>query len=144
MSSTKDTKEKKTRNGLDTLNIVLAVLAAGFIGLGFGIKSYVSLAVALVLVIWFLFRALSTDLEKRARENGIFARCKAAIKESNDLRKQKKKDKDHVYKKCPKCRKVLRVKRVKGEKSITCPYCATPITFTIRRDAPQKKAEKAQ
>ena len=40
-----------------------------------------------------------------------------------NIAKQRKADRDHVYKKCPNCRAVLRLPRRKGRHTTICPKC---------------------
>ena len=123
---------KKERNGMDALNIIFAVIAAILIGITFPSRSIVPLILAGIFVIIFLFRALSSNLEKRRGENQVVLDFGHSVKSFWKLEGQKWRDrKHHVYKRCPKCHQVLRVKRVKGKKEIVCPHCGTPIHFTI-------------
>ena len=62
---------KKERNGMDALNIIFAVIAAILIGITFPSRSIVPLILAGIFVIIFLFRALSSNLEKRRGENQV-------------------------------------------------------------------------
>lgn len=131
---------KKERNGLDALNIILAVIAAILIGVSFPSKNIIPLILAGILVIWFLFRALSTNLEKRQSENKNVTDIGHAITESWNLTKTRWRDrKTYVYTKCPKCRQVLRMKRKKGKKQFTCPHCGTPIQITIHFKGEEEK-----
>lgn len=135
---------KKERNGLDALNVILAIIAAILIGISFPSRNIIPLILAGILVIWFLFRALSTNLEKRQSENRNVTDIGRAISDWWKLTRTKWKDrKTYVYTKCPKCRQVLRMKRKKGKKQFTCPHCGTPITLTIHfKGEEEKQAEK--
>ena len=125
-------KPKKERVGMDALNIVFAVLAAVLIGAGFGAANLVPFVIAAVLVVLFLFRALSGNAEKRRSENQTLVDAWNAVRRWFKLQGLRWKDrKEYVYKTCPKCRHVLRVKRSKGSRDVTCPYCSTKVKVAV-------------
>ena len=132
------------RNGLDLWNYI--IIAADVICLifAFAFDSYLPLVFAFLLLILFLFRALSRNLPKRQKENAIFSDAANAIVRQHKLNAMRWKDRHtHVYKKCPACRKVLRVKRRKGPKDIHCPYCNNDFKIVIRIGGELDKEEKA-
>lgn len=130
-------KEKGTslfegRNGLDLWNYIIIAADVICIVFSFAFDSYLPLVFAFLLLILFLYRALSRNLEKRQKENAFFSNASNAIVREHKLNQMRWKDrKTHVYKKCPACRKVLRVKRRKGKKDIHCPYCNNDFTIVI-------------
>ncbi len=138
------------RNGLDFWNYVIIVVDVALIAVAILANSYLPLVFAFLLIVLFLFRALSRNLEKRQKENRFFHDASAAIVREHKLNAMRRRDrKTHVYKKCPACRKVLRVKRRKGKKDIHCPYCHNDFQIVIhlkgdldREEAYAKKAEK--
>ncbi len=86
-------------------------------------------SIILQIVIWALmgyafFRALSRNIEARRRENQAFNRVGFKIKEKQNIRRQRKADYTHVYKKCPNCHAVLRLPRCKGKHTTVCPKCS--------------------
>ena len=125
------------RNGLDMWNYIIAAVDVVLIVVSMLTNSYLPLCIAFLLLIMFLFRALSRNLEKRQKECRFFTDAAAAIVRHT-----------HVYKKCPACRKVLRVKRRKGPKDIHCPYCNNDFRIFIRipgeLDKEEKEARKAE
>lgn len=121
------------RNGLDLWNYIIIAVDVILIAVSFLTDSYLPLVLAFLLLILFLFRALSRNLPKRQKEAAFFSDASKAIYREHKLNSMRWKDRrTHVYKKCPACRKVLRVKRRKGPKDIHCPYCNTDFQIIIR------------
>lgn len=76
-----------------------------------------------LLTTYALFRFFSRNIEARRRENQFFGKLKTGIKYEIGIRRQRKADYTHVYKKCPRCRAVLRLPRRKGKHTTVCPKC---------------------
>lgn len=120
------------RNGLDLWNYIIIVADVLLIAISMITNSYLPLVFAFLLIVLFLFRALSRNLEKRHKEDMFFSDASKAIVRQHKLNALRLKDRNtHVYKKCPACRKVLRVKRRKGPKEIHCPYCNNDFKIVI-------------
>ena len=137
------------RNGRDMCNDISAAVDVVLIVVRMVTNGYLPLCIAFLLLILFLFRALSRNLEKRQKECRFFTDAAAAIVRQHKLNGMRWKDRHtHVYKKCPACRKVLRVKRRKGPKDIHCPYCNNDFRIFIRipgeLDKEEKEARKAE
>ncbi len=138
------------RNGLDFWNYVIIVVDVALIAVSMLTDSYLPLVFAFLLIVLFLFRALSRNLARRQKENRFFSDASKAIVREHKLNAMRWRDrKTHVYKKCPACRRVLRVKRRKGKKDIHCPYCNNDFQIVIhlkgdldREEAYAEKAEK--
>ena len=120
------------RNGMDELNwylfgfVVLVALIAVLQ------QSYYPLVLAVVLLIVMAWRALSKNVARRQKANMPFAMAGKALKQHIHILKLRWRDrKTHVYKVCPACHALLRTKRVKGDKTITCPYCHNSCTIKI-------------
>ena len=93
---------------------------------------YITYFLSLALLGYGIFRIMSRNTNKRFQENLTYLKCKNAVikffggdkfKQNAELRKMRKADKDHVYEKCPYCKKVLRLPKVKGKHSVNCPCC---------------------
>ena len=76
-----------------------------------------------VLVFVVLFRMLSRNLYKRREENAKFLRKADPILRWYRLQRTIRRDKDHVYFKCPSCSQQLRVPRGKGKITVNCRSC---------------------
>ena len=110
------------RYGVDQLNIFLliSVVALNVISLilsRFGavctiIGSLISL-VSYGILIWYLFRFLSRNLEKRILENRRYLGWKSRIL-----------DRQNRYYRCPNCKQTVRVPKGRGKICIKCPKCS--------------------
>lgn len=79
--------------------------------------------VSLVLLFAVLFRMLSRNIERRRTENAKFMRAFGPVLSWLRLRRAIRRDKEHVYFKCPNCGQQLRVPRGKGKITVTCRGC---------------------
>ena len=79
--------------------------------------------VSFVLFICSLFRTLSRNMERRRMENARFMRLAGPVLSWLRLRRTIRRDKEHVYFKCPSCGQQLRVPRGKGKITVTCRGC---------------------
>lgn len=111
------------RYGADQLGIALIVLGCIItFSLSFIRVPYYRL-IGLIPYGFFLFRALSKNIEKRRAENEKFLKvwypcCDFFKKKSSQFQ-----DKEHKYYKCPGCSRTLRVPKGKGKIEISCPHC---------------------
>lgn len=79
--------------------------------------------VGLALLSCTLFRLLSRNIPRRRAENLRFMRATGPIMSWLRLRRNIRRDKEHVYFKCPSCGQQLRVPRGKGKITVTCRAC---------------------
>ena len=104
------------RYGTDKLN--MAILTVGVICclivmfVPFPLLDLLLTILSYGLMGWAIFRMFSRDTYKRYQENRKYLRLKERLK-----------DREHRYFKCPKCRQRVRVPRGKGKVAITCPRC---------------------
>ena len=115
------------RYGYDELSQFLSITALVFIF----ISAFVPLLnpIALILLIWSMFRSFSRNLEKRQKEREVYLKYTGKVKQSFKRRKNMWRDrKTHRYYKCPNCKSWLRVPKGKGQIEITCPVCKGKIT----------------
>ena len=111
------------RYGNDQLNLfliglyLLLYLAYLFTGLEL---CYV---VGFAFLAWSLFRLLSHNIERRRAENARFLHFIGPILSWLRLRRTIRRDKEHVYFKCPNCGQQLRVPRGRGNITVTCRSC---------------------
>ena len=123
------------RNGIDSFHRFLfwAITILSLLNLYF--RSWVITAVTSLLLIYSIFRALSRNVYRRQKENQIYLkylaklrdlyrRVKKVVSSKASLLKDRWRDrKTHVYKKCPSCKKTLRLKKIKGKHTAACPCC---------------------
>ena len=111
------------RYGNDPLNLFL---------IGLYLLIYlVSLFVRLGVLYWASFalmaaallRMLSRNIERRQMENARFMRMAGPVLAWLHFRRGIRRDKEHVYFKCPSCGQRLRVPKGKGKITVTCRSC---------------------
>lgn len=124
------------RYGLDDLSKFLFKIV--FILFLFNIlfRTYILLIIELLLLVIIIFRILSKKIYRRNKENTIYLKVKKIILKpfKNIIRNYQ--DKEHIYKKCRKCKKTLKLPlpEKKGIKHTKCPNCKKKITFfTLRK-----------
>lgn len=112
------------RNGQDSLNFALCVLALILLFvLAFVPYRWASLA-ALLPLCWAIFRSYSKNLDKRRAENAKWLKMTAPFRKASELNQDKWADrKTHKYFSCPKCHETMRVPKGKGKIEITCRRC---------------------
>ena len=114
------------RNGADDIALVSVTVAILLAVINLFAKTRVLSALGLALVIYGVWRTLSKDTQRRARENAAFVRRlgpvrrwvqnpKAAFEEARSFK----------HAKCPNCGQGVRVPRGKGKVRVTCPRCGT-------------------
>lgn len=123
------------RYGIDDLTKFISKLL--FIILLFNIlfRSYILLIISLLLLIIIIYRSLSKKIYIRNKENNIYLKIKEILLKpfKNIIRNYQ--DKDHIYKKCRKCKKTLKLPlpEKRGIKHTKCPNCKNKITFITFR-----------
>lgn len=111
------------RYGNDPLNLfliglyLLIYLVSLFIRLG--VLYWASFALMAVA----LFRMLSRNIERRQMENAKFMRTAGPVLSWLHFRRAIRRDKEHIYFKCPSCGQRLRVPKGKGKITVTCRSC---------------------
>ena len=93
------------RNGIDQLGTFMLVLYF------------------ITWVILVLFRMLSRNLARRRAENTKFLQAVRPIRNFWVTRRNRMKDRDHRYFKCPNCGQQMRVPRGKGRITVHCRSC---------------------
>lgn len=84
---------------------------------------------ALIGIIYF--RVLSRNIEQRRKENYAFVQLAGKVKQFFHINRLRIRDrKDHVYRRCPECKKMLRLPRRKGQHTVCCPQCKK--TFKVK------------
>lgn len=100
------------------------------------INSKILLVLELLIIIVIFYRMFSKNIYKRSNENQKYIKLKNKLLKPFSNIKRNIKDKDHVYKKCPKCKTVLKlpVPTERGIKHAKCPKCKKRVTlFTLKK-----------
>ena len=109
------------RNGVDRLNLFLVILSVALSVISFALCllgpvpaliGAVLNCLAYVLLIWYLFRLFSRNLEARALENRRYLVWRSRIT-----------DRKNRYFRCPNCRQAVRVPKGHGKVCVICPRC---------------------
>lgn len=109
------------RCGVDQLNlfllsvVIFLSLASVILSVIGGVCTLIGMLVNLLshlVLLWYLFRFLSRNLEKRILENRRFLSLFSRIK-----------DRQNRYYRCPNCKQTVRVPRGRGKVCIKCPRC---------------------
>lgn len=125
------------RYGPDELYKFQLILYFITIFIGIFVKSKVLSVIQLLLIISIIFRPMSKKIYKRSDENQIYLKIKNKIAKPFINIKRNIKDKDHIYKKCNKCKTTLKLPlpSKRGIKHAKCPHCGKRITlFTLKKE----------
>lgn len=111
------------RYGVDMLFYVIFTVAAVMALINCFVRSVWLQFAVYGVVLYAFFRVFSRNIEARRRENQFFIKIKYASLKKRNIRRRRKADYTHVYKKCPRCHAVLRLPRRKGRHTTVCPKC---------------------
>lgn len=124
------------RYGIDELTNFLTYIYFILLIISLFSKNIIFLIIELILLIIIIFRTISKKIYKRSNENVKFKKIKKSIIKPFNNIKRNIKDKDHIYRKCPKCKTILKLKvpDTNGIKHIKCTNCNHRIkTFVIKK-----------
>lgn len=112
------------RYGLDALFYVLFAISAVLVVVNMFVGSIILQLVIDAIMIYAFYRVLSRNIAARRRENLLVTGLAHEIKKRRSIRRQRRADYTHIYKKCPRCHAVLRLPRRKGKHTTVCPKCS--------------------
>ncbi|MBO4433399.1 MAG: hypothetical protein J5852_07710 [Clostridia bacterium] len=118
------------RYGADALFFIMFSISAALAFANIFVRSYILQMIVYAIMVLAILRVMSRNTAARARENRAVMSAWYKIKGIFDIRRQRKADYTHIYKKCPHCRAVLRLPRKKGKHTTVCPRCNK--SFTVR------------
>lgn len=124
------------RYGIDELTNFLFLIYFILLIISLFSKNIIFLILELILLIIIILRTISKKIYKRSNENVKFKKIKKSIIKPFNNIKRNIKDKDHIYRKCPKCKTILKLKlpEKNGFKHIKCTNCNYRIkTFVIKK-----------
>lgn len=93
------------------------------------LKSSILRYLQLIIFFYMFFRLFSKKIYKRSDENVAFLKMKKNfLKPFRDIQRNIK-DKDHIYKKCRKCKTTLKLPLPykRGPKKAKCPHCGKKV-----------------
>ena len=118
------------RYGADALFYVMFSISAALAFTNIFVRSYILQMAVYAVMVLAILRVMSRNTAARAKENRIALAAIYKIKDNCEVRRKRKADYTHIYKKCPHCRAVLRLPRKKGKHTTVCPRCSK--SFTVR------------
>lgn len=78
----------------------------------------------IVIFTYAIYRVLSSNRRLRIQENNIYLKWKGKVEDYFKYLKRVYRDRnDHMYRKCPNCKKHLRLPLKKGKHMVKCPAC---------------------
>ena len=125
------------RYGPDELYKFQLILYFITIFIGIFVRSKVLSVIQLLLIISIIFRPMSKKIYKRSDENVLYLKIKNNITKPFINIKRNIKDKNHIYKKCHKCKTTLKlpIPSKRGIKHAKCPHCGNRVTlFTLKQE----------
>lgn len=84
-----------------------------------------------ILLIYTFYRIMSKNISARQRENAKYLMTKNRVMKWFRQTKERLGDKDHTYRKCPRCKATLRFPRKKGKHTAVCPKCKKELKVNI-------------
>lgn len=137
MPNMKDYAKATINHLVDALNkFILIIVIILFIISIFINNFYIDLSRVILFAI-FLFRVFSKNRNQREKENQFFIKIINFFKKPFNVLEKNIKDKNHVYKKCLKCKTILKLPlpEKKGLKHAKCPKCGKRVTFfTLKKE----------
>lgn len=143
MPSIKEIIKYLVKNIIDDLNKFLFILFLILFILSIFIHNFYIDITKVLLLIVFILRLVSKDKSKRYKENQKYLKIKNTILHPFTFikRKSSDKDKNSVYKKCPKCKTILKLPLPKkiGINHAKCPNCSNRVTIISLRKKSKEK-----
>lgn len=122
------------RYGADALFYVLFTVSAVLAFVNIFLRSVILQIIVYLIMAVAVLRVFSRNYSARARENRAVLSVINKIQSIYGLRRQRKADYMHIYKKCPHCRATLRLPRKKGKHTTVCPRCNKSFTVRVYKD----------
>ena len=109
---------------------VCLVLRFGFRIEGIYIAYRICSVLNTVTYVYAVFRILSRNTYKRSLENEKYLRIRNKVVPFLEKKTESIRNKEYIFKKCPKCGVKLRLKRIRGKHTTKCPKCGAK--FNVR------------
>ena len=121
------------RYGVDELYKFLFILYIITLLINIFLNSSVIEIIGLILVLIIFYRVFSKNISKRYKENKEYLKIKDKILKPFKNIKRNIRDKEHIYKQCPKCKTTLKlpVPYERGIKHTNCPKCKKRVSLLI-------------
>ena len=122
------------RYGVDKMTYFLLILAGVISFANCFFYSWILRAIVSLICCYALFRTLSRNIYTRSRENQKFEAFLYKIRNYRNVRRERRADFTHIYKKCPYCKAILRLPRRKGKHTTVCPKCQRAFRVRVWQD----------
>ncbi|MBO4693177.1 MAG: hypothetical protein J5659_02125 [Clostridia bacterium] len=122
------------RYGADALFYVLFVISAILAFINIFLRSVILQIIVYIVIFVALLRVFSRNFTARQKENSVVLSVINKIRSVIGLRRQRRADYTHIYKKCPYCKAVLRLPRKKGRHTTVCPRCNKSFSVRVLRE----------
>lgn len=131
MPDLKTILKESLKNFVDSLNKFIFILCLIFLGISLFVKNFYIDLIKVLLFIIFLFRLFSKNKAQRQKENAFYQNIKQTLSKPFTVMIKNKQDKNHVYKRCPKCHTILKLPlpSKRGFKYASCPNCHKRLSF---------------
>lgn len=96
------------------------------------VRAVIQIIVYLIMF-YALFRVMSRNITARSNENRRVTAVVQKWKSRCDVKRQRRADYTHVYRKCPACKAVLRLPRRPGKHTTVCPKCGREFAVKVRK-----------
>ena len=130
-------KFMKGRYGPDELYNFFFFLYIVVLILNIFLKNKILSILEIIIIVIMFYRFLSNNIYSRSRENQRFLKIKKTLLSPFKNLKRNIKDKEHVYKKCSKCKTILKLPlpSKRGFNKAKCPHCKNSISlFTLKKE----------
>ena len=119
------------RYGIDDLYCFLFGICIFLCFLNIFMKNNIIGLLELIVFFYAFFRLFSKNGNARRKENRMYLNMKEKIKRPFEVIIKNRKDKEHIYKKCRKCKTILKfpLPAKRGMKIAKCPKCQNCISF---------------
>lgn len=119
------------RYGTDSLFFVLFGVSAVLAFVNIFVRSFILQMVVYAIVFLAVLRAFSRNYEARSKENRAIEGLLQKISQKVQTHRQRRMDKTHIYRKCPRCKAILRLPRRKGRHKTCCPKCRNEFRVVV-------------
>lgn len=120
------------RYGSDKLSYALLICYIVLIIINAFVGSIILNIIAVLPILWSIYRMFSKNITRRRAENAVFERILGAITGFFKLQIDRLRDiKTHRYRKCHNCGAMLRLPRNRGHHTVKCPKCANRFDVSI-------------
>ena len=121
------------RYGFDELYKFLLRLCILVLLVNLFIRHYILLIMEILILFFMFYRIISKKIYRRQKENIKYLKIKNKILTPFENIKRNIQDKNHIYKKCRHCNKILKLPlpEKKGIKHVKCPNCKRKMKILV-------------